>query len=307
MMKLLPWLSLFMILVLVGCVPTSSTIEPTQGIPLPSSSVRPKTVTTVPIMTSTSALIITEITVPTAIAPAGTHSLTITPASVYTSIAEQATVTIEPLLREPLNCAVPCFWGIMPGKTFLDEARNFFNQLGYVPFEGKEPSSGRDFFTIEFGSNRDAFSYVTLYSSKDLVENIVVTPNITKQKEGEPRKWIAYSPETLIKKYGKPSRVGFAIDRGPNFVVVMIMYFDDYDLIALYSGYNMIPNRPRSPQLCPLTAPFDHVRLWMGPNPPDLPQFPTIPLEKATSFTIDQFTQLILEDPQNACFILNGA
>jgi hypothetical protein len=84
------------------------------------------------------------------------------------------------------------------------------------------------------------------------------------------------------------------------------MYFDDLDLIALYSGYNMIPDRPHSPLVCPLTAPFDHVRLWMGPNPPDPPTFISVPLEKATSLTNDEFTELMLGDPQQACFYLNG-
>ena len=136
--------------------------------------------------------------------------------------------------------------------------------------------------------------------------NIEITPEIAKQKEGSPREWIAYSPETLIQKYGKPSRVEFALDWGPNFVIDMIMYFDSSDLIIDYSGYNMIPGRPQSPRVCPLTAPFDFVRLWMGPNPPNPPLFPMVPLDEATSLSIDQFTQLILGDPSEACFIING-
>lgn len=306
MMNLLPWLSLFLILVLEGCGSTSSTIQPTQGIPLRPSSVHPTTATTFPSLASTSELIVTKITVPTAILPTATHSLTFTPVSVHTLEPVQAMATIEPLLREPMNCAVPCFWGIVPGKTRFDEARNFFSQLGYIPFDGKEPNSGRYFYTIEYEPNSDDSSSVTLYSLNDLVGNIVLTPHIIKQEEGSPRQWIAYSPETLIKIYGKPSRVEFGLDWGPNFVIVMIMYFDDSDLIALYSGYNMISDRPHSPQLCPLTAPFDHIRLWMGHTPPNPPQMPSIPLEKVTSLTIDQFAQLMLGDPQAACFTING-
>ena len=86
----------------------------------------------------------------------------------------------------------------------------------------------------------------------------------------------------------------------------MIMYFDNHDLIVLYSGYNMIPGRPRSPRVCPLTLPFDLVSLWMGPIPSDPPTFPTVTLMKATSLSLDQFTQLMMGDPQKACFIVNG-
>ena len=77
----------------------------------------------------------------------------------------------------------------------------------------------------------------------------------------------------------------------------MIMYFDTPGLIVHYSGYNMTPE-----SFCPMTAPFDFVRLWMGHNPPDTPSFETISLEDATSLTMDQFTQLMLGDPKKACF-----
>jgi hypothetical protein len=262
-------------------------------------------------LTLTPAITLTE--------PIATLSPTITdtepaiPTPVDTLEPEIAKATIEPLLREPLNCDVPCFWGIIPGTTDYNVARTLFNRLGFIPFEGTDPNSGRDFYTISYEANIGRRSHVTLFPSNHRVANIVITPEIVKQKEGSLREWIAYSPETLIKKYGKPSRVDFALDWGPNFVITMIMYFDASDLIALYSGYNMIPGRPHSPRVCPLTAPFDHVRLWMGSNPPDPPLTGSpdplekgIPLEKATSLTIDQFTQLMLGDPQQACFIVNG-
>jgi len=205
-----------------------------------------------------------------------------------------------------MNCDAPCFWGIIPGKTRLDEARIFFSNLGFTPFEGKEPNTVDSFYTILIDSGSGYDSSVTLYSYNNLVENIVLTPDIPKQKEGSPRKWIAYSPETLIKQFGSPSNVEFAIDNGPNYVIAMIMYFEPSHLIALYSGYNMLPDRPNSPQLCPLTAPFDHVRLWMGANPTDPPSFETVSIEEATSLSMDQFTQLMLGDPQKACFVING-
>ncbi|MFZ3080681.1 MAG: hypothetical protein WA109_13455 [Bellilinea sp.] len=301
-MKPASWLSLLLIptLVLVGCKPVNPTIQPTQETHVPSPINLPVTDTVLP--TSTPTLTVTETFLPTA---TQTLLATLDPKSVKE--------TVQPLLQDSMNCAAPCFWGITPGKTSMDKARAFFGPLGFTHREGTDPNSGRNFYSVAYESSFDRDSYVTLYTSNSLVENITVTPEITKQIEGSPRDWIAYSPETLIKKYGEPSRVEFALDWGPNFVIVMIMYFYDVDLIALYSGYNMIPDRPHSPQLCPLTAPFDHVRLWMGPNPPDPPLTGSpdplergIPLEEATSLTIDQFTQLMLGDPQQACFVVNG-
>ena len=95
------------------------------------------------------------------------------------------------------------------------------------------------------------------------------------------------------------------MDGGPWVKTIMIMYFDASNLIVDYSGLNLFPHNPPSPRLCPLTAPFDYVRLWIGEDPPHPPMFDTVPLEKATSLTLDQFTQLMLGNPQNACFTIN--
>jgi len=185
----------------------------------------------------------------------------------------------------------------------MNEVRAFLSPLGFKHREGTDPmNSGRDFYSFGYESSIGHDSSVTLYSSNNFVENIVITPEITSQPGGSLREWIAYSPDTLIKKYGKPSRVEFAFDPGQfNITIDMIMYFDPIDLIALYLGYEP----PQSSQLCPFTFPFNHVRLWMGAGPPNPPTFPTVPLEKATSLTIDQFSQLMLGDQKNACFTLN--
>ena len=285
-MKPTSWFSLLLIptFILAGCVPVSPTIQPTQGVQLPSPTNLPTTYAVAP----TATLKIAETPI---------HTATETP--LVTLRPESIKETMQPLLQDPMNCADPCFLGITPEKTGMDEVRALFTPLGFKHREGTDPNSGRDFYSVayEFSIGRD--SYVILYTSNNLVENIEITPDITKQKDGSPREWTTYSPETLIKKYGKPSRVEFALDFQELITINMIMYYDDLKLIALYSGVD------RTTRLCPFTYPFDHVRLWIGANPPHPPLFPTIPLEKATSLTIDQFTQLMLGDPQNACFPLN--
>lgn len=224
-----------------------------------------------------------------------TPSPTITQTPLDTFEPAQARETIQPLLKEPMNCAVPCFWGIIPGKTSLDEARVFFSRLGFTSREGQ------DFYSTGYKPDSGGGFAVTFHAPGAIIENIVVTPDISTPEEGSPREWIGYSPETLIKQYGSPSRVEFAVGSSPNIGINMIMYFDTSDLIVHYSGYNMTLER-----FCPLTAPFDHIRLWMGHNPPDTPSFETVSLEKATSLTMDQFTQLMMGDPKDACLTVKG-
>jgi hypothetical protein len=294
-MKSIFWLSILSIVVLVlaGCTFVSSTVQPTQGKQLLYQTILPATDTLT--LTSTSTLAATETPSPT---PTQTPLATLDSASVKE--------TVQPLIKSPMNCTVPCFWGIIPGKSSIGEVRAFFSTLGFIPYEGTYPSSGTDFYTIAYESSIGRDSSVTFDILNNIVGDIEITPDIIQQKAGSPRDWIAYSPETLIKNYGKPSHVGFALDRQVYTTIVMVLYFDDANLIALYEGTNLVPGDPDSPRLCPLTAPFDHVRLWIGPSPLNPPLFPTVPLEKATLLTIDQFTRLMVGDRQKACFILNG-
>jgi len=295
-MKPVLWLPLFLILhlALAGCSLVSPMIQPTPRVIISSPTNLQTTDTVGPISTPT--LAITE-----------TPSLTSNLTQFATSDPKSIEETVQPLLQDPMNCTVPCFWGIIPGKTSMDEARLFFNRLGFSPYEGTDPNSGRNFYSIAFESIIDRDSYVTLYPYNNRVANIVVKPEISKQNEGSPREWIAYSPETLIKKYGQPSHVDFylAWPGGGGSEIIINIYFGTLDLIVQYTGENMLPSSNHSPRLCPLTASFDYVRLWLGPKPPD-PPLVGIPLEQATSLTMDQFTQLMLGDPQDACFTLKG-
>jgi hypothetical protein len=293
---------------LAGCAPSAPTIQPTKGTQIPSPTISLATTTTIPTWTMTIAITDTETPMPTLTG-------TLTPTPVETMEPTQAMETIQPLLKDPLNCAIPCFWGITPGKTSLDEVRLFFSRLGFIPFEGTDQNTSLYFYTISYASTMGHDSSVTFFFSNNQLTNIFVTPYIVKQ-EGTPRKWIAYSPETMIKKFGKPSKVFLNIYRGQyrSNTITMLLYFDDVDFITLYQGDNMVPAQPHSPLFCPLTASFDQIRFWMGANPPNPPVIDNgyditekyLPLEEVTSLTIDQFTQLMLSDPQQACFTLNG-
>lgn len=268
-------------IVLAGCIPIIQSVQTETASAGPISIQTPLVIT--------ESFVLSDILSPTRTV---TTLVTLEPTA--------AKETIQPLLKEPMNCAEPCFWGIIPGKTSFDEAKSFFSRLGFTPFEGIDSNSGEYFYTISYDSGTGHDSSLTLHVDNNLVENLVIRPDIPESKEGNPREWVAYSPETLIQKYGSPSRVEFAVTLAQRIGMEMIMYFDQSNLIVQYSGYDMNPWR-----FCPATAPFDFVRLWIGPNPTDTPSFDTVPLEKATSLTADQFGKLLAKDPEKACFALN--
>ncbi len=223
--------------------------------------------------------------------------MTMTPLNTLEPV--KANEVIKTLLREPADCSSPCFWGIIPGRTSAGEAGSIFSQLGLQLVRGTYED--KDFASIEYVLDTGLDLGVSLTILDDIVENIRIKISPEKQKAGIPRDWSAYSPEILIEQYGIPSRVDFSVDPGPNLFFVMQIYYDALDLIIQYTGTSTISVQNDSWEVCPLTAEFDTAWIWIGKNP-QYPPVPGVPLEKATSHTLDEFSKLMAGDPDKACF-----
>jgi hypothetical protein len=217
---------------------------------------------------------------------------------------KEAKESLATLLKDPVDCEAPCFWGIVPGQTTFSEAvraiTHFGLQLIFV-----NTIDNKDFRDSRYEFESGLSVGVNLAIQDNTVQNVRVYITPEKQKTGVPRAWLAYSPETLIERYGPPSRVEFALDWGPRSYFEMDMYFDKVDLIVVYEGHNIIPGQKGSPRICPLSAQFESVRLWMGKDPYQ-PPLPAVSLEKATSMTLEEFSEVVTGDPGKACFIVNG-
>jgi hypothetical protein len=283
-MKRLSYSCIIMVLVfmLAGCSVISPTVLPTM--------VKSPTIATI---------LLSQTLTPTA---------TITPIPSKTPLnmlePNEAEEAIRKLLQEPVDCAAPCFWGITPGKTTLEEAGEIFGHLRLplsVPntYRGKDHSST----SIKFDSGLELSMYLTIHDK--VVENIHIRITPEKQEFGTSREWSAYSPETLIERYGPPTRVDFGVDWGPYVSFAMQIYYDELDLIIQYYGDNIIPGNPEPSLMCPLVVKFDAVWFWLGKNPYYPPGL-GVPLDVVTSLTIDEFAQLMIGEPDNACFVFDG-
>jgi len=273
------YLFLIFVLAISGCMPNETTIKPTLTlIQLPSPTLIPSTFT------------------PT---PQPTQSLTLTPPA--TLEPEQAENTIKTLLRDPVDCKAPCFWGITPGQTTLDESKN---SLAYLGLQIKSTTyQGKDFYGIRYDFHSGLSVMVTLTVQEELVENLRVDITPETQRAGIPREWSAYSPETLIKQYGTPSRVDFFLGEiGPP-TYSMQMYFKEVDLIIQYINFDHVVFESGQTHVCPLLDQYNSVRVWLGEDP-QYPPGAAVPLEEATSMTRDEFASLMMGNPDSACFNL---
>jgi len=235
---------------------------------------------------------------PTAnLAPTATE----TPTLPATLEPEQVRETIKTLLQESGDCDAPCFLGIMPGRTTLEEAKKIFASLG-LPVNSTTQDN-KEFYGIAYDFDGGLSIRVILTVQEDVVKNLRVGI-IDETQVGVPRQWSAYSPETLISRYGAPSRVDFFLGRvAPTPTHSMDLYFEEEKLIVEYTGVNLLNVNLPKVEICPLTNQVDYIQIWMG-NDPQYPPSPGVPLEEAASLTMDQFSKLMTRSPDKACFNL---
>jgi hypothetical protein len=232
--------------------------------------------------------------------PTPSSNNTRTPISPETLEPDLAKEAIQSLMKESEDCEAPCFWGIVPGHTSLKEATNIFSHLG-LDLEYTNMQDNKKFYAVIFEFDNGLQITPILTVKDNWVNNISVSISPALQlSEGQPM-WSVYSLDNLINRYGRPSDVRIFLGRGETPVYEMDVYFETRDLIVEYSSHDL----RESFQICPLISDFSIVRLWFGSNPQNPPP-PAVPLEKATSLTIDEFSELMVGEPAEACLNLNA-
>jgi hypothetical protein len=293
---------MLIVLLTSSCVATLATNKPVQMVT--ESSV-------LPIKKPTSIVQSTQIeiaptlnqTTPPSSTSTISHTPTVTLTPYPTLETEQAMETIKTFLHDGGDCEKPCFLGILPGESTLSEAKSIFMHLGLptkkITYEGKDIYGTR----YDFDNGLSVTGNITVQD--EIVKNLRIDITPETPKAGFQRGWLVFSPETLISHYGQPSSVSFALDWGPRSYFEMDIYFDTDDLIVIYSGDDLIPRQKGSPTVCPLSAAFDNIQIWMGKDPIN-PPMEAVPLERATSMTIEEFSKLMTGNPDQACFTVNS-
>jgi hypothetical protein len=285
----------FLIFLSILVLLSSCSTNGVTAIPLNTNTMHPSQTTIPPTLTSKPSATLTATIKPSFTPePSPTRTMTLTP---YPSPnPERAEELIKILLQKSMDCSSPCFGGIVPNKTTLSEARNILTNLGLE--------------LIAINNDNQHFVYNTDIRAKDKNLSLILTGHDEiisdinlgllpeKQQPDVAREWLAFSPETLIHRYGQPSKLNLVLARGPSSdAMFMNVYFDIVNLIIQY-GFDISHNKIR---ICPLIDQVIEIRLWVG-NDPINPPKGGLPLEETTSLSLDTFSKLMTGEPKKACF-----
>jgi hypothetical protein len=230
-----------------------------------------------------------------------TSTETVTPTLPATLTPLETNERIKTYLQKTVGCLAPCFWGITPEKTTFDEAMNIISSIG-LRLEKTNARDNQEFYATTYHIEKGFEITVIFTVQDDIIKTLDAGINVPAEVS-IPRKWSAYSPETLISEYGTPSKVEFFLGRvTPTPTHSMILYFENAELIIAYIGSNLLNISPQL-EFCPLTNQVENIQIWLGKNPRH-PPIQGVSLEEATSLTLEDFSKLMLGDPNKACFNL---
>jgi hypothetical protein len=268
-----------------------------MNVPITASAIPATNSTLLPILSQTPSVTPTITFTPT-LEP----TATLTPLRVLSQQASES--EIRDLLQNDVDCKPPCFLGVFPEKTTVDELKNIFKRFGLPlhDYEGK----GRAYAVEQF-PNGDVPPETGFHLSDGLVKSMRVYPNRSNQFE-----WSIYSPSAMLKRFGTPSKVTFGL------TVVheptptpwkgwyhMTFFYDNLNLIISYSEPEIRLGELIT--VCPNKDDFQGAIIWLGKSP-YYPPSPDVdgPLEDVTSFTLESFRDYLLLGP-GACFYLKAS
>ncbi len=173
----------------------------------------------------------------------------IIPTSLPTLSPEDTTLLVSELVATNGDCSLPCWWGIIPGDTTWQEARQQLEQYNI-----DISSTGPTEIEIENQKRIIDFYYISFYSNdypRGLGARIAVLDetDITMIYTMDRYTGVLFQLHSLLDKYGKPS--GVFIETNPNvpgdlLTLKLVLYYPElslgvgYDLHAFMDGNNIV-------------------------------------------------------------------
>lgn len=298
-----------------GGTPNIRTQTPTSAASHPSLTALP-TATTQPTSTMTP--------IPPTIAPlpslTATVTRTITPTLKATLTDAERDKMVRELLITNRGCRLPCWWGIHPGKTTWSEAEYFLRSIG-VRILPEKQTEGYDLYLIG-GIELNVVDRVAkinnslvIYSKDGMVKYIGLRGDGSLDEIGFQKAWERYSPQNIMRIYGKPSRIllnGNPFSHSIEGYSVWFFY-DEQGFVIEYRGlvqgksvYHICPSFDNGKDIYRIDIltqseevpmPLDRIYLELYGK-----RFLVLPLEKASGKSVEAYYRETMLSDKPACF-----
>ena len=224
------------------------------------------------------------------------------------------------LLRTNGGCKLPCWWGIVPGRTTWLEAESFLNHLGFRTSSETlaDGSVLHGFGGTEF-EDEHLYNSIGIYERNGNIDAIGIRGNGWSNMSGFHEIWGKYDLQNFLPDYGQPSRIWLSSvsnDIGAPGIegYRLWLFYDRFGFVLSYHAAGAIIDGENY-HICPRMDDEDIGEIRMLLQSPDNPEpldridentewfrKSTKSIDKATGLSTEDFYQLFIQEEQPACF-----
>ena len=275
-------------------VPSPATVHPSQTV-VPSATVTPTIIPTTSVIATRT---IPALTMTSTKKPTQTHTITPTQPPTLTPLptipADEAQAYLRNLMLNNADCRLPCWWGITPGVTEWEEARQFLQSFASSIYYNE---SFPEDYNVEYGIVQTGYFFgaADYFVRNGTVISIVVNPIGT---------YLGYQLNQMLANYGEPD--GVSIFTYPDYLshgqlpFNVILRYAEENMTALYAFESeIIGDNVRS---CPGYQPIGPW-LFIGElqDPAEVLVYPDQALETATGMNVADFYQTYRTPDSTIC------
>jgi hypothetical protein len=240
----------------------------------------------------------------------------VTPTAISTPNANEREEHLRNLITRGNGCDLPCWWGIVPGKSRWNEVLQLVESLeAKVSGDPDDlgtltphPTGGFDLETI------GVFNRIVFYEKKGEVLAIRAHSEGQNNPDAFRDIWSSYSPEMIVEKYGTPSEVWLYSEPEPRGSQTTVPYnialqYSKLGFVIVYFG--LVDYQPIY-RICPTFEDKGNLiaQLNITMEVPGAPVFSTdeglsdlVPLSKA-NISLEDFAAMLMrqQDGGEKCF-----
>lgn len=219
--------------------------------------------------------------------PRPTRTPTPTPCPTLTADEEYAYVS--EMLATNAGCELPCWWGITPGKSSWQEARNQLPRLN---------------FQFWFLEEHRYDVHFTLTEAEGVIESIRVSGDcacFVRECERFAQDWSHYALDQILSRYGPPSRARIIFppttESGAPVYYNLYLVYDELGISIAYTGDAIKQGEMRHTCFS-----FCRIQLWLQPSGSSLPLLErgigqeaweyAVPLDAVTGMSLEEFYEV---------------
>jgi len=254
---------------------------------------------------STPNLIITEEITPQTPPPSTQTPAFVTTTPYPTLNPADADKTIANMMKENGNCSTPCFWGISPGWSDLNNSIMFITALenSYKQEVFIQAKNSETFYSVFFVQKEKMSMNIVLLARKKELWNMKVRVSGLYDENINNDDWLAFRPENILKTYGIPDHINLYLVAGPEgaYRYGFVLYYNQ--LIVDYLENNIVPSKNTT--ICPLA---DHnIQQFDFMVGKDLAHSPRgeKSIEEVSQLSTKDFYNLSTEETKTVCFNVN--